>query len=410
MCGSHSFIVEASARAEVREDKLIHYFQETAAEDASGMAEAGRGKLAQMPDEPNDHPLWRMTCREARLDVSGEQALLDHIISVVQASGYTFPRALIVNYYISLKTNPFVILTGAEGRGKTELVRLFAEALVGRGSSQYTLIPSVGAWPGGTGKNQYYRLLHERFSSWRFLDLLQEAAQPSNTNKAYLVCFDALHPEELEYYFATLFHIAPTGEKRLNLPGFPIERQLSIPANVYITATVNTAEHRDYPSRNVLRHAGLIEFRAPHWSIAPARPAGMPPVAPPIGYQRIWLHAAVHSVIDARTRLASILGEDRYGRLRCSPALTRLLWRSGLVLTRDILHELETYVANSFDLAGQGLFDPRDAQSNAQIAYDAQVLQRFLWRLRESPDSELRQELSEYLDIAAFDTAQQAVA
>jgi hypothetical protein len=33
---------------------------------------------------------------------------------------------------------------------------------------------------------------------------LQEAAEPSNASKAYMVCFDALHPDEIEYYFATL--------------------------------------------------------------------------------------------------------------------------------------------------------------------------------------------------------------
>src|SRR5262245_21177791 len=231
-----------------KRDKLIHYFRETAADDAGGMADAGRGKLALVPNDHSASPLWRMVCREAQAPPIGEQELLDHILSVVHGSGYTFPRALIVNYYVSLKTNPFVILTGAEGRGKTELARLFAEALVGRDSPQYSLIPSAGVWPNGTGQDSYYRSIHEQFSSWRFLDLLQEAALPSNIHKAYFVCFDALHPDELEYYFATLLQVDPTGAKRLNLPGFPADRQLTIPSNVYITATVNTAEHKEYLS------------------------------------------------------------------------------------------------------------------------------------------------------------------
>ncbi len=393
-----------------KRDKLIQYFRETAADDAGGMADAGPGKLALVPSEHNASPLWRMVCREAQGAPIGEQELLDHILHVVQRSGYAFPRALIVNYYVSLKTNPFVILTGAEGRGKTELARLFAEALVGRDTPQYTLIPSAGVWPGGTGEDSYYRSLHERFSSWRFLDLLQEAALPSNIHKAYFVCFDALHPEELEYYFATLLHVDPNGTKRLNLPGFPADRQLTIPSNMYITATVNMAEHKENLSRNVLRHAGLIEFRALHWSAEPVGPVTAPAAVPPVGFQRIWLRMALHDVPLARARLVAILGEDRYGRLRCSPKLAQLLWRTGLALTKDILQELETYIANSFDLQGRGLFDQDDVHHNAQIAYDSQVLQRFLWRLRDSPDQEVRRDLAEYLDLVAFGTAQQAVA
>jgi hypothetical protein len=292
------------------------------------------------------------------------------------------------------------------------MARLFAETLLGTTGTQYTLIPSAGVWPDATGQDRYYRSLQEQFCSWRFLDLLQEAAAPSNAGKAYMVCFDSLHPDEIEYYFATLLQITPDGAKRLNFPGFPPDRQPIVPPNVYITATVNTAGQKDNLSRNVLRNAGLIEFRAiqPLGTLAQRSSDLVSAEPPPVGYQRIWLSAALHDLTLARARLMALLGDEYMGRLHCSPELARLLWRGGLALTSQTLQDLTTYIANSFDEGGQGLFAPYDPQQNAQIAFDAQVVQRVLWRLRESTDNELRRDLALFLDTAATTSMQQAVA
>jgi hypothetical protein len=379
---------------------------EAAVDEAGGMAEAGRGKLALVQNDCRNGSPLRTACRDAYGPAFGEQELLNHIIATIEASGYSFSRSLIVNYYVSLKTNPFVILTGAEGRGKTELARVFAEALVGRDSAQYTLIPSAGDWPGATGQDRYYRSLHEQFSSWRFLDLLQEAAAPSNASKAYLVCFDALHPDELEYYFATLLEVGPDGLKRLNLPGFPPDRRPIIPPNIYITATVNTEGDGEL-SREVMRNAGVIAFRT---SAPPLQVVGSTAVAPPVGYQRLWLHAALHDVVAAQERLIAILGPQFVGRLHSSGELQRLTWRVGFALMRQNLQELTLYIANSFDAYGHGLFVPSDPQLNARIAYDAQVIQRVLWRLSDTHDSQLRHDLADYLDRLALREMQQAVA
>jgi hypothetical protein len=388
------------------------YFRRADGDAAGGEADAGLGKLALVPNEWIGNPLLRVACRDAHGPSVGEQELLAHILDVVEASGYSFSRSLVVNYYVSLKTNPFVVLTGAEGRGKTELARLFAEALVGHDSPQYTLIPSAGAWPDGTGEDQYYRSLQEQFSSWRFLELLQEASDPGSAGKAYLVCFDALHPDELEYFFATLLQVGADGRKRLNLPGFPADRLPVVPPNVYITATVNTAGNQDNLARDVLRNAALIEFRAPARHPAPrVRDSGATPLRlPPVGYQRLWLRAALTDVAEAQARLVAILGPDFVSRLHSSTELQRLTWRVGFALMKQNLDELTIYIANSFDAAGRGLFDPNDAEQNARIAYDAQVVQRVLWRLREVDDADLRRDLAEYLDRIAQTEAQQDAA
>jgi energy-coupling factor transporter ATP-binding protein EcfA2 len=384
-------------------------FHTTINADARGLASEGQGKLALVPHESTEPPLLRLSCRDAFERSGSEQAMLASISDTITSAGYGFSHALVVTYYVSLKTNPFVILSGATGQGKTEFVQLFASALIGQNTSQYALIPGSAAWPSETGEDSYYRSLQERFSSLRFLELLQEAADPGNAGKVYLVCFDALHPNELDYYFASLLQVSSTGEKRLNLPGFPAERQPLVPPNVYMTATVNGSEQSSMFSRDVLRHAGLIEFRTqPGPRPLTKRLPQLGP--PPVGYQRLWLRSSIRDFDQARKRLEAILGADRLSRLHSSPELAHLLWRGGVVLNTRALHDLTTYIANSFDEEGRGLFDPHDPWRNACVAFDAQVIQRVLWRLRDSDDSELRHDLAAYLDRIAHNSERQAVA
>ncbi|HWQ14280.1 MAG TPA: hypothetical protein VNL77_15885 [Roseiflexaceae bacterium] len=384
----------------------MYSFQPSVGDGAGGRAAEGRGKLTLVPPAGAGAPLLRLACRDTTIAPVSEQELLDHITRVFEDAGLHFPRSLLVNYYVSLKTNPFVVLAGQEGYGKAEFAALFAEALLGRGSQQYALIPAGASWTSATGEDGYYRGLLERFASLRFLDLLQDAAGATGAGKAYLVCFNGLRPDEFAYFFTTLLQVDAAGQKRLKLPGVPPVGWPVVPPNVYVTATVNTAEYAGALSREVLRHAGLIHFRAPLLRAA-IRQDGPPPA---VGYQRLWLRAAVRDVRAARDRLAQILGADAMARLRCSPELARLLWRGGVVLTSRALQDLTTYVAASFDAHGRGLFAPADPQRNAQMAFDSQVVQRVLWKLHDTADEELQRDLADYLDRLAPTGWQQAVA
>lgn len=319
----------------------------------------------------------------------GEQQLVRLLI---QATGGAFPDSLIIDYYISLKTNPFVVLTGPEGSGKTALVRTFAEVLTGSTAPRFTIIGG-GDWAAGTGQTNYYRTLHERFGSIRFLEVLHEAVAPDNQGKLFFICLKALHLDELNYYFSELLHIHPDGTKRLALPGMAPEHQPIVPPNVYITAILNATDGEHQLDPRVFKHAGLITFHGgPNFTTLP--PPTMLPA--PVGYQRMMLTSAVRTLDDARLRLAAILGANELARLRPSDHLIRLIWHAGIPLTSRMLHECTAYVANSFDSEGKGLFDPINPFNNAQIAFDAQVAQRILWKLHVIDDQPLHTELAAY--------------
>ena len=55
----------------------------------------------------------------ATLQIRTDADLLNWICQYVQQRGFTFTREVVADYYVSLKTKPFVILTGVSATGKT---------------------------------------------------------------------------------------------------------------------------------------------------------------------------------------------------------------------------------------------------------------------------------------------------
>lgn len=358
------------------------YFPSPAGAVAGGAASEGQRKATQYGPRP---PLLRLSSRDNWGSSYGEQELIQRMAALARTAGLRFSRMLIVAYYVSLKTNPFVVLTGVEGAGKTELATLFAETLLGHGSPQYALINGDSSWLKATGDQRSFRSLFDHFTSLRFLELLQEAADPGSAGKMFVVCFDGMHPAEVNYYFTTLLRVDDEGRTRLSLPGIPDDERPIVPPNVSITATVNTAEGVGMLGADVLRRAGVIAFRAGQadraaWQLQPP---------PPVGLQRLWLLARRRDATAAREHLFQIIGSTQWNRMGCSEPLAAALRRAGMALTQRLRQDVMIYVANSFDAEGRGLFDPDDVLRNAQIAFDHQVVQRLIWRLRDAPDQML---------------------
>lgn len=347
---------------------MIAYSFHTAGNGAGGKANEGLGKLALARPAPASGPTYR-----AQLAPGGEQQLVAHLAASL---GGSFPRSFLVAYYVSLKTNPFVVLTGREGAGKAALAAGFAAALVGAESGQFITIGS-DRWARRGSQSDYYRDIHERFGASQFLETLQEAAAPENTGKVYLVLLKGLTLEELQLYVSKLLRVGPRGQRRLALPGVPPDEQPVVPPNCFITATLHTPIAGAPHTQTVLRHAGQIEFSpALH---ADAHVPALPP--PPAGLQRMMLASLGHDPAAAHDRLTAILGRRVLRALGPSSEVARLLLQSGAPLGRELRDDTLAYVANSFDSYGQGLFDATDPAQNARLAYDAQLVQRVLWRV-----------------------------
>jgi hypothetical protein len=328
----------------------------------------------------------------AHLERGGERQLLDRLQTYL---GGFAPRSLLTSYYVSLKTNPFVVITGRAGGGKAAFVDRFATALLGAGNDQFVTIGS-GEWAQRSTQRHYYRGIYERFGSARFLDTLHEAALPEHAGKLYLVLLKGMSLDELRFYFTDVLHVGPDGSRHLALMGLSPERRPLLPPNIFITATLHTPRVASGFDERVWRRAGRIDLE-PQGESSTTQLPDAPQSPAPVGYQRLVLAGAIHDPAEALVRLEQILGRQLAAQLGPSRELSDLLYQNGMLIAPAILSDIAVYVANSFDRDGCGLFDQYDALRNAQIAFDAQLIQRVLWRIGAGGRSDLRRQLTTHL-------------
>ncbi len=185
--------------------------------------------------------------------------------------GFTYPEYWLENFYLSLKTKPFVILAGISGTGKTKLVQYFANALgATTENGRYKLIPVRPDWNDPSDLLGYYNLQGE-FIEGPLTSVLLQARQPEHRNLPFFVCLDEMNLARVEHYFSDLLSIIETSRwsaDRAQIVTDPIfsdrtfmESPLSIPDNVYFVGTVNMDETTHPFSKKVLDRANTIEFQ-----------------------------------------------------------------------------------------------------------------------------------------------------
>lgn len=199
---------------------------------------------------------------------------VEQVKAYIEQRGFHYPKGLIENLYLSLKTKPFVILAGVSGTGKTKLIKLFAEALGATGGNhQFVLIPVRPDWSDPSDLLGY-KDLSGAFRPGRLAEVLVDATKPENKHKPYFICLDEMNLARVEYYFSDLLSIIETQEwsnnrivtsSLINRDSLRVEDQptygdLYLPDNVYLIGTVNMDETTHPFSKKVLDRANTIEF------------------------------------------------------------------------------------------------------------------------------------------------------
>lgn len=199
--------------------------------------------------------------------------VIKHVKSYLSSKGFTYSKKELANFYLSLKTKPFVILAGISGTGKTQLPRMFAEA-VGMNENQVIQVPVRPDWTDGSDLLGYTGL-NDQFQAKELTLAIKKAYE--NKNKPYFFILDEMNLARVEHYFSEFLSVIETrkrgsdGEKILTDPILREElfhnaknseqfEDLRWPENLYLIGTVNMDETTFSFSKKVLDRANTLEM------------------------------------------------------------------------------------------------------------------------------------------------------
>ncbi|KSU64626.1 restriction endonuclease [[Bacillus] enclensis] len=203
---------------------------------------------------------------ETAVEFRNDSELVEHIHFYISTKGFYYERRDINNLYLSLKTKPFVILSGISGTGKTKIVQLFAESLGATADNgQFALIPVRPDWSDGSDLIGY-RDIKGEFQAGPFTKVLMEANKPENRDKPYFVLLDEMNLARVEYYFSDLLSVMESRDRKEGeLVSAPVVEEMEVGRllmrdNLFIIGTVNMDETTHPFSPKVLDRANTIEY------------------------------------------------------------------------------------------------------------------------------------------------------
>ena len=195
--------------------------------------------------------------------------IIETIKKYIASKGFTYEDGVIENFYLSLKSKPFVILAGTSGTGKSKLVELFAEAI----GADYLPVAVRPDWSDSSDLFGHLNL-NGKYVKGAIFDFIYEAQV--NLGKPYILCMDEMNLARVEYYLSDFLSIIET---RKDVDGSIITKplvsdanygedndtrekygELVFPENLYLVGTVNMDETTFPFSKKVLDRANTIEF------------------------------------------------------------------------------------------------------------------------------------------------------
>jgi hypothetical protein len=195
----------------------------------------------------------------------------------IEALGGHYVDELVERYHTALNFHPtkhFVILAGLSGTGKTQLALKYARTVHGIATNTDAdpllyVCPVRPEWTDPTGLTGYYDVLSNRYVVPPFLEAVLVATAWSDS--PVFVVLDEMNLARVEYYFSDVLSAIETGVPlQLHSSAVPLEgstggeirAEILLPANLFITGTINVDETTNPVSDKVLDRASLIDMSA----------------------------------------------------------------------------------------------------------------------------------------------------
>lgn len=319
--------------------------------------------------------------------------LVDHVHAYTERKGFHYKREEIANFYLSMRTKPFVILAGISGTGKTQLPRKFAAAL-GFSDDQLIQLPVRPDWTDGSDLLGYTSL-EGNFVPKELTLAIQKAT--SNENKPYFFILDEMNLARVEHYFSDFLSVIETRERNNNgnITTDPILREVTLlnarnrndyqslgwPSNLFLIGTVNMDETTHAFSKKVLDRANTIEMNEVNlnWQQASTQPLAALSGITSSYFQTDYLHAS------------ELTEEDKKGcndNIKVLIEINQKLEDAGLHFGYRVRDEIAFYLVCN---KKYNLIDER-------TAFDFQIVQKILPRIHGSSER-IQKALVEILSV-----------
>lgn len=114
--------------------------------------------------------------------------------------GFNYDKDTLFNFYVSLMTKPFVILTGISGSGKSKIAEIFAESMSNGNGKNYELIPIKPNWRDNKGLFGYHNVIDDNYYVTPLIRLFLKAI--NDPKNPYFIILDEMNIAQVEHYFA----------------------------------------------------------------------------------------------------------------------------------------------------------------------------------------------------------------
>lgn len=305
------------------------------------------------------------------------------VYDYILGKGFSFSKEVLQNYYVSLRSKPFVILAGISGTGKSQIVKLFADAI----NAKYKLIPVRPDWTDSSDIFGHLNLQGNQFINDSVIKFILEANR--NLNKPYFLCLDEMNLARVEYYFADFLSIIETrhwDNKHQHIVSDPLVQDIFnqyknvhpeekatsiyISDNLYVIGTVNMDESTFPFSKKVLDRANTIEFNEVDISITPDFWEQNNENKTPINVSNSDLRSQYLLPIDIE------VNKHEQAEKICTElnTINDILSKANLNIGYRVRNEILFYC----------LYTPRDNNSDFKPALDKAIMQKLLPRIQGS--------------------------